>query len=124
MTFQSKRGERDGNATESGDDQAGSPLHVLSDVAQKECQWGASPEAAAVDGAQNRAFSRTQTRHIGSTASAAPSGLGELVAAKALVQPVTSRIVMDLQALHNLLTCVTTAIKHEKFAEGLAQASI
>ena len=82
MTFQSKRGERDGNATESGDDQAGSPLHVLSDVAQKECQWGASPEAAAVDGAQNRAFSRTQTRHIGSTASAAPSGLGELVAAK------------------------------------------
>ena len=77
---QSKRGERDGNETESGDDQAGSPLHVLSDAAQKECHLEARPDAAAVDGIP---LSRMQASHGGhgvSAASAAASGFGELTA--------------------------------------------
>lgn len=82
LFLQSKRGERGGNDTESGENEAGSPLHVLSDAAQKECHLQARPDAAAVDGAQNRTFSRMQTRHGSSAASAAASGLGELFAVK------------------------------------------
>ena len=79
VAVQSKRGDRDGNDTESGDEQAGSPLHVLSDVAQKECHLEARPEAAAVIAARNMAYSRMQTRHGGSAAAAAASGTGERV---------------------------------------------
>ena len=71
---QSKRGVRDGNETESGDDQAGSPLHVLSDAAQKECHPEARPEAAAVNGMP---LSRMQASHGVSAASEAASGFGE-----------------------------------------------
>lgn len=75
LVVQSKRGERDGNDTESGDEQVGSPLHVLSDAAQKECHLEARPEAAAVDGTT---LSRMQARHGVNAASAGASGFGEL----------------------------------------------
>ena len=35
-SLQSKRGERDGHDTLSGDEQTGGPLHVLSDLAQQQ----------------------------------------------------------------------------------------
>lgn len=99
--MQSKRGDRDGTDTESADEQAGSPLHVLSDVAHQEghlqgghLQGGhlpgvhlqAQPEAtaaaaeaalAAVGGSQGVALPRMQTRHGGSGAALAAAGMGE-----------------------------------------------
>lgn len=79
--MQSKRGDRDGTDTESGDDQAGSPLHVLSDVAHKEGHLQTQPEetAAAVAAAQRMALSRMQARQGGSVAALAASGMGELM---------------------------------------------
>ncbi|KAL3145375.1 hypothetical protein ABBQ38_001625 [Trebouxia sp. C0009 RCD-2024] len=97
----SKRGDRDGTDTESADEQAGSPLHVLSDVAHQEghlqgghLQGGhlpgvhlqAQPEAtaaaaeaalAAVGGSQGVALPRMQTRHGGSGAALAAAGMGQ-----------------------------------------------
>ncbi|KAA6427377.1 MAG: hypothetical protein FRX49_02041 [Trebouxia sp. A1-2] len=57
----SKRGARDGNDTESADEQTGSPLHVLSDIAQREGELEARPEAAA-NGADSELSPRMQTR--------------------------------------------------------------
>ena len=71
-----QRAQRDGNDTESADDQTGSPLHVLSDVAHQEGQLEGKPEAA-VNGAAPTALSRMQTRHSGSAAAAATAGMGE-----------------------------------------------
>lgn len=100
--LQSKRGERDGNDTESGDDQAGSPLHVLSDAAQKECHLEARTEAA-VDG---MTLSRMQASHGVNAASAAASGLGELTT----VHSSCSKQACDLSLTRKLLSWVTTAI--------------
>lgn len=61
LFLQSKRGARDGNDTESADEQTGSPLHVLSDIAQREGELEARPEAAA-NGADSELSPRMQTR--------------------------------------------------------------
>lgn len=71
-----QRAHRDGNDTESADDQTGSPLHVLSDVAQKEGQLEGKSEAV-VHGAAPTALSRMQTRHSDSAAVAATASMGE-----------------------------------------------
>ena len=82
--MQRQRGKQDGNDAESTDDQSGSPLHVLSDVAQQEGQLQGKPEAAAngaahaANGAAHTALSRMQTRH-GASAAAATAGMGESV---------------------------------------------
>lgn len=67
MCIQSKRGDRDGNDTESADEQTGSPLHVLSDMAQKEGELAARPGAVA-NGADSAASPRMQTRSGGQAA--------------------------------------------------------
>ena len=64
---QSKRGEHDGNDTESADEQTGSPLHVLSDMAQKEGELEIPPDAA-VNGADSKLSPRMQTRSGGTVA--------------------------------------------------------
>lgn len=78
MCVQSKRGKRDGNDTESADEQTGSPLHVLSDMAQKEGELAARPGAAA-NGPDSAASPRMQTRSGGQAAAgearSAPSPL-------------------------------------------------
>ena len=62
--LQSKRGERSGNDTQSGDEQTGSPLHVLSDIAQKEGEMAAQPDAAAL-AADNASSPRQLSRNNG-----------------------------------------------------------
>ncbi|KAL0053903.1 hypothetical protein WJX82_000883 [Trebouxia sp. C0006] len=63
----SKRGERDGNDTESADEQTGSPLHVLSDIAQREGELEARPGAAPND-TDSQSSPRMQTRSGGNAA--------------------------------------------------------
>ena len=65
--LQSKRGGRDSNDGVSGDDETGSPLHVLSDAAQQENQLEEQPRTAA-NGAHNMALPRMQRRHSGAAA--------------------------------------------------------
>ncbi len=68
LFLQSKRGERDGNDTESADEQTGSPLHVLSDIAQREGELEARPEAPSNGGADSESSPRMQTRSGGTAA--------------------------------------------------------
>ncbi len=94
LFLQSKRGERDGNDTESADEQTGSPLHVLSDIAQREGELEARPEAAA-NGADSQSSPRMQTRSGGNAAA------GEARSApphhvQSLQQPVSTAVKIDV----------------------------
>ena len=92
LLLQSKRGERDGNDTES-DEQTGSPLHVLSDIAQREGELEARPEAA-LNGADSEMSPRMQTRSGGNAA----AGEGRSAPAhhiQLLQQPVNAVVVTD-----------------------------
>ena len=94
LFLQSKRGERDGYDTESADEQTGSPLHVLSDIAQREGELEARPEVAA-NGADSEVSPRMQTRSGGNAA----AGEGRSAPAhyiQSLQQPVNTAVVVDL----------------------------
>ncbi len=94
LFLQSKRGERDGNDTESADEQTGSPLHVLSDIAQREGELEARPEAAA-NGADSQLSPRMQTRS-GSNAAAGEGRSASRHHVQSLQQSVNTAVVIDL----------------------------
>ena len=67
LFLQSKRGNRDGNDIQSGDEQTGSPLHVLSELAQRQGSLATQPSAPAL-GADSTAPAGMQTRDNGTAA--------------------------------------------------------
>ena len=102
--LQSKRGERDGNDTESADEQTGSPLHVLSDIAQREGELEARPEAAPNGGADSELSPRMQTRSGGNAA----AGEGRSDHVQSLQQPVNTAVKLDLPKVDQLATPLLT----------------
>ncbi len=103
LFLQSKRGERDGNDTESADEQTGSPLHVLSDIAQREGELEARP-GAAPNGTDSQSSPRMQTRSGGNAA----AGEGRSDHLQSLQQPVNTAVKIDLPKVDQVATPLLT----------------